>query len=160
MVLPKEKLTRSDFCLLRSTLLPEYSPTFPVCPEPQPLLCTGPPLFPFLFVWATCSGAAHGQVGEPVLLDPSLGEVTTAFSAVRPLSRGCPLQTAASYHRNCGNVISLGFLLLHQIELKSIQGFPSCSVGGGAGEAVGQAAQVIALILTGKKKNTRKARRA
>lgn len=81
---------------------------------------------------------AGRQVSAYVLVDPGFWEVTTAFSAVRPLFRGCPLQTAVSYHRNCGNVISLGFLLLHQIELKLIQGFPSCSAGGrGGGSGAG-----------------------
>lgn len=65
-----------------------------------------------------------------MLMAPGFWKVTIAFSSLRSGSWGSPLQTAVSYHhRNCGNTISLAFLLLHQIELKSIQQFHSCLVG-------------------------------
>lgn len=133
MVLPKAKLTRSDFCVQWSTLLPEHSTVFPISPKSPSLPC---PSVPSPISWCQWQwGDAWGNmwvdwiINSYMLMGPGFWKVTIAFPSVRSLSWGCPLQAAVSYHRNSGNLISLGFLLLHQIELKSIQQFQSCLVG-------------------------------
>lgn len=133
MVLPKAKLTKSDFCVQWSTLLPGHSPNFPISPKSPSSRCPSVPSpislgkWQWGNVWGSMWTGRH--VSFYMLMDPGFWKVTIAFSSVRSLSWGSPLQTAVSYHRNCGNTISLGFLLLHQIELKSIQQFQSCLVG-------------------------------
>lgn len=132
MVLPRAKLTRSDFYVQWSTLLPEHSQNFPVSPKspsswwPSVLSPTSWGKWQWGDVWGSMWAGRH--VSSYVLMDPGFWKITIAFSSVRSLSWGSPLQTAVSYHRNCGNIISFGLLLLHQIEFKSVQQFPSCLV--------------------------------
>lgn len=114
---------------LCSTLLPEHSPDFLISPKSS---CCPSVLSPAcLGRWrrAMCGarcGLPRGCQFLPAAV-PGFWKVKIAFSLVKSLSWDCSLQTAVSCHRNCGN-ISLGFLLLYQIDLKSIQQFQSCFV--------------------------------
>lgn len=70
--------------------------------------------------WGSAWGSTCAGWHTSLLVDPVFGKGMITFSAEGLLFQGCPLQTAISYHRNCRNTASLGFLLFYHMKLKSL----------------------------------------
>lgn len=151
MVLPKAKLTRSDFCVQWSALLPEHSTVFPISPKSPSSQCSSIPSpiswgkWQWDGMWGNMS--AGWNTSSYMLMGPGSWKVTIAFPSVRSLSWGSPNSCQLSQKLWKSDIFGISASSSDWIEID-----PAVSklLGRGEGEVMGQAAQVIGLILTWK----------